>query len=100
MLLKSDKYIFYILGVGWEEKWYKIIFDLRCNVNVGVGNLGFENNCIRMYYGCEYYFVWEFLYVCFVCKGYEVDKIVGECINGICNVIFVRLVFCWGIGGY
>ena len=100
MLSKSDKHTFYTSGAGREEKRYKTTLDLRCNVNAGVGNPGPENNPTRMYHGCEYYFVWESLYACPVCKGHEVDKIVGECINGTRNVTFVRSVPCWGTGGH
>ncbi|XP_068687640.1 endosome/lysosome-associated apoptosis and autophagy regulator family member 2-like isoform X1 [Montipora foliosa] len=87
-------------GPGREERRYKTTLDLRCNVNAGVGNPGPENNRTRMYQGCEYYFVWESLYACPVCKGHEVTKIFGECINGTRNVTFVRSVPCWGTGGH
>lgn len=65
-----------------------------------MGNPGPENN--RSGYHdklpCGYYLVWESLYACPKCQGHEVEKVVGECINGTRNVTFVRSVHCWGTG--
>ena len=65
-----------------------------------MGNPGPGNNRNGSYlkFPCEYYLVWESLYACPKCKGHEVEKVVGECINGTRNVTFVRSVHCWGTG--
>lgn len=65
-----------------------------------MGNPGPENNKSNFFseHPCEFRLVWESLYACPKCKGHEVDKIVGECINGTRNVTFVRSTPCWGTG--
>ena len=75
--------------------------DLRCNVYANVGNPGPVNNNSNFFseYPCKFRLVWESLYACPKCKGHEVDKIVGECINGTRNVTLVRSTLCWGTGG-
>lgn len=47
---------------------------------------------------CKFYFVWKLLYVCLKCCDSDVMRIIGECINGMCNVIYVCKVFCWRFG--
>ena len=83
-----------------SQRRYKTTLDLRCNMYADVGNPGPENNRTGYYFKfpCEYFLVWESMYACPKCQGHEVEKVVGECINGTRNVTFVRSVPCWGTG--
>ena len=86
-----------LLGRGSQRR-YQTTLDLRCNIYADVGNPGPGNNRNGSYFKfpCEYYLVWESLYACPKCQGHEVEKVVGECINGTRKVAFVRSVHCWG----
>ncbi|KAK2552323.1 Endosome/lysosome-associated apoptosis and autophagy regulator family member 2 [Acropora cervicornis] len=83
-----------------SQRRYQTTLDLRCNIYADVGNPGPENNRSGYYFKfpCGYYLVWESLYACPKCQGHEVEKVVGECINGTRNVTSVRSVHCWGTG--
>lgn len=78
---------------------YQTILDLRCDVRAGVGNPAPENNYTSpMRGGCKFYFVWKSLYACPKCRDSDVNRIIGECINGMRNVTYVRKVPCWRPG--
>ena len=78
---------------------YQTTLDLRCDVRAGVGNPAPENNYTSpMRGGCKFYFVWKSLYACPKCRDSDVNRIIGECINGMRNVTYVRKVPCWRPG--